>query len=90
MLIKQKLIVALDLLVDGYHEFLDWKEFSSRTRSTKEEFHEFRRFRHKKDASFDPFVTSPRNQLAECVNKEEQLRNLYLSVNSKYPESLEI
>ena len=78
----------LDLLVDEYHKFLDWKEFLSPTRSTKEEFQEFHRFRHKKDMSFDPFVTSPRNQLAECMNKEEQLRNLYLSVNSKYPESL--
>ena len=80
----------LDLLVDEYHEFLDWKEFSSPTRSTKEEFHEFHRFQHEKDASFDPFITSPRNQLAECANKEEQLRNSYLSSNSKYPESLKI
>ena len=80
----------LDLLVDEYREFLDWEEFSSQTRSTKEEFHEFHQFQHKKDASFNPFITSPRNQLAECTNKEEQLRNSYLSVNSKYPESLEI
>ena len=63
-------MVALELLVDGYHEFLDWKEFLSPTRSTKEEVHEFCGFQHKKDESFEPFVTFPRDQLAECMNKK--------------------
>ena len=63
-------MVALDLLVDEYCEFLDWKEFSSPTRSTKEEVHKFCGFQHKKDASFKPFITFPRDQLAECANKK--------------------
>ena len=63
-------MVALDLLVDEYRKFLDWKEFLSPTRSTKEEVHKFRGFQHKKDVSFEPFVTFSRDQLAECVNKK--------------------
>ena len=60
----------LDLLVDEYRKFLDWKEISSLTRNTKEEFHEFCGFQHEKDASFKPFVTSPRNQPVECANEK--------------------
>ena len=55
----------LDLLVDKYCEFLDWKEFLSPT-STKEEFQEFHRFRHKKDDALEGGHTPDVGPVMDC------------------------